>query len=276
MMGCIAIVGIGLIGGSLGIDIRRLKLAREVIGIVRRRESIEKAIKSGAVDRATIDITGGSKDADMVILATPISTMLEIAGKLCIKKESVVIDVASVKGRLVSRLEEVLGKNYVGTHPMAGSEKKGISAARAGLFNGAVCIITPTENTRPRLLKTVREFWNNLGARIVILSPGEHDRVVGLTSHLPHLVASSLINAISLEPRCIDCIGPGFKDATRIASSPPELWQEICEWNKEEILSGIDRFQKELSDLKTKIESNDWNNVLDKLKKAQDIRDGIY
>lgn len=275
-MNSITIIGVGLIGGSIGIDIRRLKLAKEVIGVVRRKESIDECIKLGAVSRATLDISEGTKDSDMIILATPISSMPQIAENLHVKKETVVMDVASVKGKLVNKLEDILGNNYVGTHPMAGSEKKGVSGANAGLFNGAVCIITPTEKTRPKFLKIAREFWNSLGAKTVILSPDEHDRLVAITSHLPHIISASLVNILAGESKASECIGPGFRDSTRIASSPPELWQEICEWNKDEILGSIDKFQKELSDLKIKIEANDWGNLLDRLKKAKNIRDGIH
>lgn len=272
----VTIVGVGLIGGSIGMDIRRLKLAQEVVGVVRRKESVEEVIKYGSVDHATLDLEEGSKDSDMIILATPISSMPQIAQDLHIKKETVVIDVASVKGKLVEKLESILGKNYVGTHPMTGSEKKGISGARAGLFDGAVCIITPTQKTRPKFLKITREFWTSLGAKTVVLAPDEHDRIVALISHLPHLVSASLVNILMDRPKAVECVGPGFRDSTRIASSPPELWQEICEWNKDEILSSIDKFQRELSDLKAELEANNWGKFLDRLKRAKDIRDGIH
>lgn len=271
-MNRLTIIGVGLIGGSIGIDARRKKLAKEVVGVVHRPESISECIKLGAVDRATLDVSEGIKDADMVILSTPISRMLEIAGALQVNKETIVVDVASVKSKLVNKLENILGKNYVGTHPMAGSEKKGVTGAQPGLFYGTMCIITPTGKTRPKSLKIVREFWKALGAHIVVLTPEEHDRLVSLTSHLPHLVAASLVNILADEPKALDTIGPGFKDSTRIAKSQPELWQEICMWNKEEILYSIDKFQRELSDLRMQLEKD---NCFDKLKKAKDIRDGL-
>lgn len=273
----ITIIGVGLIGGSIGIGVREKKLAKEVVGVVHRPESIEECLKKGAVDKATLDVKDGVKDADMVILSTPISRMEPIAKEVSgnIKKDAIVIDIASVKEKLVYKLENILGKNYVGTHPMTGSEQKGVAGARLGLFNDAVCIITPTANTRPKFLKTVREFWKELGSRVVVLSPEEHDRLVSFTSHLPHLLAASLVNILSIEPKAMDTIGPGFRDSTRIAKSQPAMWQEICEWNREDILSSIDKFQSELSALKKLIESNNWNGVLDKLKTAKDIRDGL-
>lgn len=267
----ICIVGVGLIGGSIGIDVRRLHLAREVVGVVRRKESIEESVRLGAVDRATLDINEGVNGADLVILATPISKMVSIAEK--IKSEAVIIDVASVKGKLVRELEKVLGTNYVGTHPMAGSERRGVSAAKAGIFEGSTCIITPTENTKPGALGKVKEFWKRLGAKVITLSIDEHDRLVAFTSHLPHLLAAGLVNTMAGEEKVESCIGPGFKDTTRIAASPPALWQEICEWNKDAILASLKKFQGELSGIEELINSSNWNELLNKLAKAKDLRD---
>lgn len=276
-MNQIAIIGVGLIGGSIGIDVREKKLAKEVVGVVHRAESIGECIKQGAVDKATLSVTEGVRDADMVILSTPISKMEKIAEEVSksMKKDAVILDIASVKYKLVGLLEKILGNNYVGTHPLAGSEKKGVTGAVKGLFNGTVCIVTPTNRTRPKSLKIVREFWNVLGARTIVLRPDEHDKIVSITSHLPHLAAATLVNLLAGEPKAKEAVGPGFKDSTRIAKSQPELWKEICEWNKEEILSSIDKFQKELQDLRTQIETGNWDNLLDKLKTAKDIRDKL-
>lgn len=263
----VCIIGVGLIGGSIGIDLKRLHLAEEVVGVVRRKESIEESVRLGAVDQATLDIAEGVKNADFVILATPISKMVSTAEK--IRSNAIIIDVGSVKGKLVSQLESVLGGNYVGTHPMAGSEKRGVSNARAGLFEGATCIVTPTKNTKKEALEKVKKFWEKLGAKIITLSIDEHDRLVALTSHLPHLVAASLVNTVAGH----ECIGPGFRDITRIASSPPALWQEICEWNKDAVLAGLKKFKGEISGIEELINSSNWDELLNKLAKAKELRD---
>jgi prephenate dehydrogenase len=273
----ISIIGVGLLGGSIGMDVKKKGIADEVIGIVRRAEQIDECIEAGAIDKGTISNIEGTKDADMIIFATPVSAMPKIAKeiKANIKPETIVIDVASVKGKLVKQMEDILGTNYVGTHPMAGSEKKGILAAKVGLFHGSQCIITPTDKTIPKFLKEVREFWSLLKASTVILSPEEHDKIIAIVSHLPHLMASSLVNTMADDPKASSCIGPGFKDSTRIAASPPLLWQEICEWNREEILTVIDKFQNKLSVFKSLIEKKDWNGVFNELKKAKEIRDTL-
>ena len=270
MMKRICIVGVGLIGGSIGMDVKHLHLASEVIGVVRRKESISESVKLGAVDYATLDVSEGIKDSDFIILAAPISKLFSLAEK--IKSNAVIIDVASVKGKLVNQLEKILGGNYVGTHPMAGSEKRGVAAACAGLFTGANCIITPTENTKSKAISAVVDFWQKLGAKVITLSVDEHDKLVALTSHMPHIVAASLVNTIADNKKAISCIGPGFKDSTRIAASPPVLWREICEWNKDAILASLKEFRTELSDIEILINSGNWNELLNKLEKAKDLR----
>ncbi len=271
----VSIIGMGLLGGSIGMDIKKKAIADEVVGIVHRAEQVDECINAGAIDRGTVSNVEGTKDADMIILATPISVMPKIANeiKANVKAETIVIDVASVKGKLVKQMEEILGPNYVGTHPMAGSEKKGITAAKTGLFYRSKCIITPTDKTRPEFLKRVREFWSTFQANTIILSPEEHDKIIALVSHLPHLMASSLVNTMADDPKASSCVGPGFRDSTRIAASQPLLWKEICEWNREEILAVIDKFQNKLSVFKSFIEKSNWNGVFDELKKAKEIRD---
>lgn len=273
----ISIIGVGLLGGSIGMDVKKKGIADEVVGVVHRPEQIEECIKAGAIDKGTLHNSEGTIDADMIIFATPISVMPKIAEEIKpnVKPETIVMDVASVKGKLVKQMEDVLGTNYIGTHPMAGSEKKGISAAKAGLFYRSKCIITPTDKTRPKFLKEAMEFWALLKANTVILNPEEHDKLIALVSHLPHLMASVLVNIMTDESKASLCIGPGFRDTTRIAASQPLLWQEICEWNREEILAIIDKFQNEFSAFRGLIERSDWSGVFDKLKKAKEIRDNL-
>ncbi len=276
-MNKVCIIGIGLIGGSIGIDIKTRKLARQVVGLVRRRETIDQSLQKEAVDSAVLDMETGVKDADLVILAMPISVMPQIARlvRKYIKKDTIVIDIASVKGELVSDLEEILGVNYVGTHPMAGSDKKGVMQARKGLFEGAVCIITPTAKTKPVFLKTVRDFWGRLGARVIIMSPAEHDITVALASHLPHLLAACLVNTAASQPQVLSCAGSGFRDTTRIAAGQPALWKDILYGNRREIVDGIDKFEKELAKMKSFLKAGRQEDIFNQLEKARKTRDSL-
>ncbi len=275
----VCIIGIGLIGGSIGMDIKRLGLAREVVGVVRRPEAVAESVQAGAVDQATLDLQAAVTGSDLIIIATPVATTIPKVREIknALKSGAIVIDVASVKGKLVRELDQVIGQSvcYVGTHPMAGSEIKGVSGAKSGLFNGATCIITATERTDQQALKVVREFWQKLGAKIVDLSPEEHDRLVAYTSHLPHLVAASLVNTLAELPQAEQGVGSGFKDTTRIAGSNPALWQEICEWNRDQILTGIQSFKKEVAEIENSLAASDWQKLLAILTKAKTLRDQL-
>jgi len=225
----VTIVGVGLIGGSLGLAIRKNKLAKRVIGVGHRRASLQKAIKKGAIDLGTVNLSSGVKAADLVILATPVSLILRFLGKIPgdLKPGALVIDVGSSKEKIVKRGETVLPKGnfFIGCHPIAGSEKRGIEIATATLFNKTVSIVTPSGETDRRALKKIKVFWQKIGSKVEIISPAKHDRLMATVSHLPHLAAVGLILKLAQEnKRKVDLfkvIGPGFKDTTRIAASSP-------------------------------------------------------
>lgn len=273
----VTIIGLGLIGGSLGLAIKNHRLAKEVIGISRRTHTLTKALKIGAVDRVTLDARLGIKDADLVILATPVlkipDIIKEISGGL--KEGSIVIDVGSTKNFVVKEAEKSLpvNVNFVGCHPMAGSEKKGIDFARNDLFKGNHCILTRTKTTERDALLKIKNFWERLGMKVVIMSPTRHDRIVSSLSHLPHAVSVTLIN--TLRDFDLRLGSGGLRDTTRIAASDPELWVDIFLTNKKNILRDIGNFEKNLKALETALKKSDRIILYNFFKKAKAKREAM-
>ncbi len=249
----VAIVGIGLIGGSIALEIKKRRLASKIVGISRHRKSILKALKIGAIDEGALklDCING---ADLLIIATPVGNILKSGPELLkhINKNCLVTDVGSTKGSIVNSMEKLF-PNYVGSHPLAGSEKRGILNAQKNLFARSVCVLTPTDKTNPAALRRVVSFWRFLGAKTMVLNPQEHDKSLCFASHLPHLIAFSLVNAI---PTPYFKLGAGgLKDTTRIAASDHILWSDIFLANRSNILKAISVFEKRLKELKTAIKN---------------------
>lgn len=239
----VTLVGVGLLGGSLGMAIRQRGLAESVCGVVRRSTIIADCERLGAVDVATRNLGPAVRGADLIVLCSPIGQMGSLTRELLpfLEPEALVTDVGSVKGPIVEELEGLIAKaggHFVGSHPMAGSEKTGVQAARADLFEGALCAITPTPRSDPDATQRVRQLWEAIGARVVSLSPGQHDDLVSRSSHLPHVVAAALANYV-LSPahpkeQSSLCAG-GFRDTTRIAAGSPEMWRDIALANREHL-----------------------------------------
>lgn len=246
----VAIIGIGLIGGSLGLALKKTNLVQNIIGIGRKEEKLQQALKLGAVDSVVTDIYFGVKRADLVILATPVNSILEIATQMepYLKMGAIVMDVGSTKKTIVHKLTPSLSASevyFVGTHPLAGSEESGIEVAKADLFKGATCVITPVPQTNEEALSIVRSLWEGIGAKVVGMTPEIHDGLIAYSSHLPHLVAASLADLIKMQDKKIlPLLASGFKDTTRIAASHPVMWSDICLTNQKEILKSIAEFKK--------------------------------
>jgi len=250
----IALVGVGLLGGSLGLATKHRRLARQVAGYVRREASIKECEKAGAVDFATTDLLAAVWDADLVILCTPLGQMRSLVQQLvpALKRGAVVTDVGSVKGSVVKELESLVAKagaHFVGSHPMAGAEKVGVAAAQADLFQGAMCVVTPTKRTHPAALRKVRQFWKSVGGRLLSLNPETHDALVSRSSHLTHLVAATLASSV-LDPKHpkqqATLCATGFRDTTRVASGSPEMWRDIALANRAQLRGALDKFVREL------------------------------
>ncbi|HUT32071.1 MAG TPA: prephenate dehydrogenase [Planctomycetota bacterium] len=271
----VAIVGVGLIGGSLGLALRQRQLARRVVGVGRRQASLDRAVAMGAIDEGTLDIRAGVAEAELVVLATPVGVMVELARAAAdaVPRGALMTDVGSTKAQLVGALEQVTGGRlrYVGSHPMAGSEKRGVDEAAPGLFAGAVCFVTPTPRTDPLALAAVGELWQAVGARVRRLDPAEHDRLLALASHLPHLVAAALVNTLS--PEALACAGPGFRDTTRVASGDPRLWADVCLQNRERLLDALARFDHQARTLRRILSDGSEAELLAWLESAKAVRD---
>ncbi|HSN04579.1 MAG TPA: prephenate dehydrogenase/arogenate dehydrogenase family protein [Nitrospira sp.] len=282
----VAIIGVGLIGGSLGMILRRKGLADQVVGVGRRVENLKTAVELGAIDRYVADPKEGVRGADLVILATPVDTydrhLKEWAS--CLSPGAIVSDVGSVKGALVEQSEASLpsGVHFVGAHPIAGKEKTGVAAGTDQLFKGARCILTPTSKTDAQALERVRALWQETGSVVLTMDPRLHDQILGAVSHLPHVAAFALITALAdLRDREIASLdlavhsGGGLRDTTRIAASSPEMWRDIFLWNRDNVVHFIDAYQQALQDLKRLIQSGDAAGIEKALERAKDERDKL-
>lgn len=267
----VAIVGTGLIGGSVGQDIKKMRLAKEVVGVSRHKASLTLAKRKGAIDRGsmTVDI---AKGAELVILAAPVEAIIKLAPKIAkiVDSKCIVSDVASTKEQIALRLTKIF-PSYVGSHPLAGSEKRGIANAKAGIFKGSLCILTPTLKTDKKALGRLKLLWQSLGSRVVFLSPQEHDKVLAFASHLPHLTAFSLIGVIPQQ--YLKFASGGLRDTTRIAASDSQLWAEIFLSNQQNIMKSIEKLQGNISRIKAAIKNNNKGLLIKILKQAKDKRD---
>lgn len=273
----VTVVGVGLIGGSIGLALRERKLAESVIGVGRRQTSLRTARRVGAVTNTTIDLTKGVVDADLVVVCSPVGQVVEhvrLAAEHC-PKGTLITDAGSTKQAIVEALDDSLprGCRFLGSHPLAGSEKSGPAHAEADLFEGRVAILTPTLNTRAEDFDLLEEFWSSLGSVVIQMPPAEHDRAMAVTSHLPHAVATAL--AATLPEQLFRLSGKGFQDATRLASGSPDLWTQIFLQNRDNVLAAMQRFGHELGRLRQAIEQGDAKGVEDFLNQGKKVRDAL-
>lgn len=261
----VCIVGMGLLGGSLGMAIRRRRLAARVIGVARRRESLEDALRLGAIDSGTLDLRSAIPNAALVVLCTPVVTIQEQLQQIAplVSPGAVVTDVGSTKAAIVSAGERLLPGRFLGGHPMAGSEQAGIAAANAGLFEGAWWALTPGPAAAP--VEPVAELARSLGSRPLVLPPDEHDRIVAATSHLPHVVAAAVAQtvaeAMDSSPDVPRLAAGSYRDVTRVAASAPELWRDICLTNREPLLAALTSLERHLDDLRAALEREDMDAI---------------
>jgi len=277
----ITIIGVGLLGGSIGLAVKQRRLAREVAGYVRREASLRDCEKAGAVDYATTDLLAAVSQADLVILCVPLAQMRPLAQQIfpALKRGALVTDVGSVKAGVVREVGAVVhqaGAHFVGSHPMAGGEKMGVLAARADLYANAVCVVTPGAKSSASAVRKLEKFWQSLGARTVRMDAAQHDLLVSRSSHLPHVAAAALVNLI-LQPASpqnqAGLCAAGFRDTTRIASGSPEMWRDIALANRKNLARAVEAFQAELNDFQTALKQNDARAVEEFFATAKQRRD---
>lgn len=256
------IIGVGLIGGSIGMGARQHGLAKYVVGAGRSAERLQLALRAGAIDSATTSLQAAVSEADMVVVCTPVGLIVPTI-RLCqqwLLPDCVVTDVGSVKSIIVQQATDLLGAHFVGGHPMAGSEQTGVQNARADLFVNSTWALTPTEQTAPYALQKVSTLAQGLGAQLVIADPEEHDHAVALTSHLPHAVALAMVHVAENSPYP-QLIGGSFRDGTRVAGSSPELWRDIFLHNREHVLWAIEEFIGKLQEVRSAIADEDAETI---------------
>jgi prephenate dehydrogenase len=260
----LAIVGVGLLGGSLAKAARTQAIAREIVGIGRDEGRLRPALTDGTLDRITTDLAGGLRGADRVVLGATVlanETLLPQIWRAA-APGAVITDVGSTKRGIVTAAEGLASTRgdvqFVGSHPMAGSEKAGYAVARADLFQGATVVMTPTESNSPAAVKSIGELWIAVGARVVTLDADTHDRAVAAISHLPHVVAWALVDAVArFEPEAFAVAARGFKDTTRIAASDPDVWREILLANRDAVVASVAAFRTALDDLERLVAQGD-------------------
>lgn len=260
------IIGVGLMGGSLAQACRKRGLIGRIAGYGRNRSNLEVAKSRGVIDEYSSDLPAAVREADLVVLCAPVGSLVSLVREIvpALKPGCLLTDVGSVKGSVVREITALLPDTvrFVGSHPIAGGEKSGLDASTPDLFAGAKCIVTPIETTDAAALKEIRAFWEAVGMQVITMDGDEHDLIYGAVSHLPHIVAYALMNTIGQTTTenygdIVSFSGDGLKDCSRIASSNPAMWKDICLANKKPILQLIDQFQNTLGKVRTWIETED-------------------
>jgi prephenate dehydrogenase len=277
------VAGVGLIGGSLALDMRRRRLVKEIVGYGRTEDNLKVGKKNRLIDSYFLDPAEIPADTDFLMLGTPVQTIVPLTKLFLpnLKAGCIVSDVGSVKAEIVRGMEKLLPRHihFVGAHPIAGSEQWGAQAARADLYVGKRCILTPTRNTDPAALAKMELLWRRVGAKVQTMDAQQHDKVLGAVSHLPHVAAYALVNA--LDQTKIDgidlkiyCAG-GFNDITRIAGSRPELWRDICLLNRKAVSKSLGNYIRNLERMKRAIDRGNGAALEAHFSRAQSVREQI-
>jgi prephenate dehydrogenase len=269
----VAIVGVGLIGGSIGLALRERKLARKIVGVGRRQTSLDAARKVGAIDHGVTNLADGVSEAQLLVVATPVDLIAErvIQAAAVAPTDALITDAGSTKESIVTMVDSGLagrrsGPRFVGSHPLAGDHRTGPEHARADLFDGRTVVVTPTESTRTAAVTEISGFWQSLGATVTTMSPARHDAALAITSHLPHLAAVALAAATPSE--LLHLTAGGWRDTTRIAGGDPKLWQAILVANRTRVLEAIDLLDEMLGKVRETLDEGDYESLTSILEAA--------
>jgi len=276
----IAIIGVGLIGGSFALALRAAGHAGEIVGVDREPRHLAEALGRGVVDRIETDAVAGVRDADLVLAAVPMGQMRAVFEAIApgLSPAAVVTDTGSVKGSVVADARAALGPDarFVPGHPIAGTERAGVGSAFAELFNDRRVILTPLAATAEADVEFVAGLWRRTGALVEMLAVEDHDRLLAVTSHLPHMLAFGLVDALARDDeaeRLFRYAAGGFRDFTRIASSDPLMWRDICIANREALLSALDAYREDLEALTREVRDADADGLLARFDRAKNARD---
>ena len=283
MIDRLAIIGVGLIGASLALALKKAGAVGHVVGCGRSRENLEKGIELGVIDSYTTSITEVAKGADVIVLATPLVAMKLAFEQISpsISEHSIITDAGSAKGFVIDAARAALGENFrrfVPGHPIAGAEKSGVEAGLADLYQNRRVILTPVAATDPAAVKIIEEMWLQCGASIEHLEVVHHDKVLAATSHLPHMLAYALVNYLSNlndHDEIFKYAAGGFRDFTRIASSDPVMWRDVCISNGDALEKFIEGYKRELDEVSMAIRNQDSNRLLELFSTAKSERDTL-
>ena len=278
------VLGVGLIGASLAQACKQRQLVETVVGFGRNAGNLKKAQERGIIDSGSVDMKTAVAGSDLIVLCTPVGSLAGRVREMIpfLQPGCLITDAGSVKGSLVREIDALMPDTvyYVGAHPIAGGEKSGLEASKPDLLTGAKCIITPTANTRADALKRITGFWAGVGMQTLEMDPDEHDVILGALSHLPHVVAYALMNTVAKvktekHEDILSLSGGGLKDITRIASSDPVMWRDICLKNKEPVVKLIDQFQDTLDNIKAQIEQDQADALQETFANANGYREKL-
>ncbi|MEZ6047089.1 MAG: prephenate dehydrogenase/arogenate dehydrogenase family protein [Planctomycetaceae bacterium] len=274
----VVIHGVGLIGGSIAAALKKLSFPGTIYGVGRNAERLREAHDRGLIDEGITDIREASRLADLIIICTPVDHIVQNVREAAETAQpgTLITDGGSVKGSICDPLTQGLpeGVHFIGSHPLAGSEKQGFEHAKANLYEERVCVVTPHAKTDPTQLSRLHQFWKTLGMQVVEMSPEAHDIALAQTSHLPHLVASVLAGNLKEDQKILTATG--FRDTTRVAAGDPALWQAIFLGNRQGLLRTLDEFQALLQQYRSAIENQEADTLQNLLKNAKRNRDGLH